>query len=230
MKPLSATVALTALSTALASASVISINFTEGLKNQQIPSSVTAGNTRSTNWNNLSGKEGKHTVFLDNTGKSHSFDLTWKAPGTWGDEEAKGDAEKSVGNAILVLGYLDDNSQANSQIQIPNPPYKHYTVILYFSTDSPGGKYGSPSVNGITHQMAPNKRRYRLPFHFNATNSLTVRNLKGPLTITLPPRDHSTRSSIAGFQLIETKPVLLKSPSNTLINTGSFSINLKYLE
>lgn len=210
-----AVVSSTAITLASAPAAVISVNFIEsagGHPNQILAPATLAGGgagLAASNWNNLATATGAAGSLLDGAGAATTAAISWSSGGMWGDGTANTDASSGVGNAQLMRGYLDDNQGGPLPIVInfTGIPYAAYDVVIYFSTDTSGGSYGTVSATDSLGTKTGATTGTKLLWSENptvdSTNSLRIAGLTGNLQIDGPVRNGATRHSIAGVQIIQ---------------------------
>ncbi len=206
-----------------ASAALISVNFREanGNANQTILPATAAGGgagVSALNWNNVSGAPGGPVSGLvDEAGSATTAAVAWSSGGMWGDGTANTDATAGNGNAQLLRGYLDDNQGSPTlpiNISLTGIPFAEYDLVVYFSTDTTGGSYGTitaTAANGIQTGATTGTKDTWGPSGtpaspgnptINDTNSLRISGLQGNLAILAPVRSGAVRHSISGLQLI----------------------------
>lgn len=201
-----------------ASADVISINFlmsnTTNYPQQYLDAATPAGIYARTNWNNVTESPtnsvaGTVNALTNDLGAATGASVTWIASNPWLDWNANSDASLGVGDAQVTLGYLDDGVTSTAggvtngvDITVTNIPYGSYSVVLYMSTDTPGGTYQPAAINGGSYSTTGDKYRYFNP-NWMDYNTIVATGLTGTLNITLPVRDGATRASVAGLQIAE---------------------------
>jgi hypothetical protein len=192
----------------IAHAEVISVNFTDGGKNYQIPAATAAGIGGYTNWNNAAGGSGSDVVLNDSDGNATAARLTFSCKNTWYDDTAFSDADAGNGDAMLAAGYLDDGSNGNepvADIKITGISGT-YSVIVYMATDADGGVYLPVKINGTDYSTSGTKQEYGSSAggvnYWDVSNTITVSGLTGDLTVVGVNRGTSDRCTIGGVQVI----------------------------
>ncbi|MFC4995551.1 hypothetical protein [Rubritalea tangerina] len=204
-------------------ASVISVNFSEKHTNQTLLPETSAGFNNHKFWNNTGGAPtGKIPKLLDKNGAPTTAKVEWSATSMWGDVSANNDATSANGNAQLRRGYLDDKD-APPTWKVKGIPYQNYHVVIYFSNETSGGSFSPISINGTQYRTLEKKQNHAGLTKWNDSNSLIAKNLRGNLNVTLLPRSNNTRSTVAGFQIINA----ISPSASTLIGVGDLSINLQ---
>ena len=207
MRKRTITAAMLAVAVGSASASVISVNFTESASashaNQQMAAGTTAGLTGYVyaNWNNTAGSSGTLGSLTDSDGITTAASVVWTSSNVWGDGLANPDANAGIGDAQMARGYCDDGAPGMDWT-VTGIPFAEYTVVLYLSTDGDGGIYLPFSVNGTSGSTTGDKHQYTNP-NWDASNTIVFEGLSGDLTVDGPARDGASRGSVAGFQIAQ---------------------------
>lgn len=207
----------------LGASRAISVNFTDNRSSQQISSNTAAGFGGYINWNNTSFNTGSMGSLGDSDGNVTTASIKWNSKNTWGDNAASADAGRGIGDAQLAYSYLDDGAGYDPcSWTVKGISFARYDVVLYFSTDVPGGSYGPVVINGSHYSTTGIKHRYTNP-NWDASNTITVSGLSGDLIVQgyqRTPVYPNVRGSVAGFQIIATTIGDVTPPELNLIGNN----------
>ncbi|WP_442481382.1 PEP-CTERM sorting domain-containing protein [Aeoliella sp. SH292] len=174
-----------------------------------------AGQSGSSNWNNLNGAVGSGGL-INQAGAATGAGIEWRAATVY--QNGPQDTE----NAKLMYGYLDDNGGAGVDVFVAGVPATSYNLTVYFNWDESGENIFDLNINGTDYQTTG---MFQVGTGlYNATNTITVNGLSGPVRMTSGGRTVPGVSNIAGFEITassfltpaQTALTLQVDPSNGL--------------
>jgi len=203
----------------------ISINFMGPQPMSKIAPTSPAGINGALHWNNVSEKNGSLNILTDDQGTNTNTSIVWSSATIWSDGSAYGKAQSGNTDAQIVSSYLDDGENGNGvDIKVTNIPYASYSIVIYLATDTANGSYRPFTINGQKQSTDGTKTTYKNKSIWDATNTITVKDLSGDLVIDGSHRSYNNRGSIAAIQIISTAPMKLTKP---LMGLGGITVILK---
>lgn len=195
---------------------VVSLNFNSGAGAVSGPGDdgALAGTVVADSWNNFSGGTSNAVVVAKmwNDGavrQAAGIVASWDSNGTWSHSKYVAPFQK---------GHITDYTSKDTSITVDGIPFETYSVLIYYSTDSPQYKFSAPKVNGVFYtcdargQTSAGSTAWGSGAVYSPTfgqNAIRIDGLNGKLTISGGGMVISElrRASIGAIQIVDTGSV-----------------------
>ncbi len=112
-----------------AHAGSIGINFGAGRAGANLDPGTTAGVVPQQNWNNAAGASGGPQALIDAAGVDEGATVTWATDEEWSD------GTPVDGDGQLLVGWVSENGDPGSTIDVAGIPYAQYDLYVYMHHD-----------------------------------------------------------------------------------------------